>query len=166
MVKYSMYDCNSQPHTSLYDLMNKPQDNLSDLELKTPSGRAVVKKYMNWLRCLNVIRACHLLRLLNTADNVITVRWNNDPSMSFLTTTMFSLSYKPEFITERPCRIFCRFSGGPPGHTLEIISSLLNFIVDRVFHALLIHGAKKVDAWIIQALNYKEPLLLEGPVGA
>jgi hypothetical protein len=80
-----------------------------------------------------------------------------------LSTVISALTIKPEFLTARPCNTWCRFVGGPPGKECLVESSLLNFIVDRVLLAILKDGITAMDTKIVEALNFKEVLLLEGP---
>jgi len=171
-----MYDCSGEgaldnmADKALYLAPNPVRESLAELGLVTKDNKVInMEKYMNWLKCLNVAKLAFLARELGHEHDIITVRWDNDSQKkhSLLLTTVPALTIKPPFLAERPVRIYCEFKGGPPNKpAMEIRSSLLNFIVDRVFLALEKHGKKKVDAMIIQALNHRETLLLEGPVGA
>jgi len=166
----SMYDCSScddyrQSRDSVLYLPCHEEVQSKSTHIVLANGTMIdMQKYMRWLRCLDVTRASRLMVLLDDPWFTFYVKWgNNTTTTSLLNTVMSGLTIKPEFLSARPCNIWCRFLGGPPKNRRLVESSLLNFIVDRVFRAILKEGATAVDTKIIEALNYKETLLLKGP---
>lgn len=151
-----MYNCN---------LNDTIRSVFQDLEM-VPRAKGLIDfdKYENWLRLLSVSRAAYLLELLGCKWDAFYVKWNNSPDDSLLQTSIHALTIKPEFLSKRPQDIWCSFIGGPPSATMTIRSSLLNFIVDKVYQYILHHGLDLTDSLIIRALKHNEKLLLlEGP---
>lgn len=164
----SMYDCSDFERgegSVLYLPGIKGIKATNSRWMRLPNGEMLdLKKYMNWLRCLDVTRASCLIGLLDDQWYTFYVKWDNCLAESMLLNTVISaLTVKPEFLATRPCNIWCRFNGGPPGKDCIVESSLLNFIVDRVLLAILKDGVTTVDTKVVEALNSKEVLLLEGP---
>lgn len=164
----SMYDCSNFEKgegSVLYLPGTKGIKATNSRWMRLPNGEMVdLQKYMNWLRCLDVTRASRLISLLDDQWYIFYVKWDNRLAESMLLNTVISaLTVKPEFLAVRPCNIWCRFHGGPPGEYSIFESSLLNFIVDRVLVAILKNGITTVDTKIVEALNSKEVLLLKGP---
>jgi len=169
-----MYDCSGRlwdnPHiqhladTAVY----LPRH---DFGIGEPKRLIDFKKYENWLRCMTVTRAAYLLRNMGCESESVYVHWDNKGD-SLLMTSVAALAIKPQFLATRPRNIWCRFEGGPPNKGLgrrsvmNVTSSLLNYIVDRIYNHILRHGVEVTDAKIIAALNYAQPLLLEAPCGA
>lgn len=172
----SMYDCSgnnlSFDDPTLRTMADKavylPRH---DFGIYAPKGLIDFKKYENWLRCMSVSRAAYLLRSFQCENEAVYVHWDNKGD-SLLMTSISGLAIKPEFLAARPRNIWCRFEGGPPDtglrrkSVMNVTSSLLNYIVDRVYRHILHNGVETTDSKIIAALNYVEPLLLEAPCGA
>lgn len=151
-----MYDCSDTPGKVLH----LPFTQGWDLSL-IKAGSIDFTKYENWLRCMTVSRAAHLMKLLGQEWTTVYVHWDNNDTQLLFQTTVSSMSFKPSFIQTRPRRIWCAFLGGPPGKPKrEIKSSLLNFLVEQVYHHIVKHGEELTDAYIIESLNFKETLYL------
>lgn len=169
----SMYDCSGNgrlwdnPH--IQQMADKavylPRHNFGD-----PKGLIDFKKYENWLRCMTVTRAAYLMRSFKYENELFHVHWANKGD-SLVMTSITILSIKPKFLATRPRNIWCRFDGGPPDKksgkcVMNTTSSLLNYIVDRVYRYILHHGVEATDSRIIASLNYVQPLLLDAPCSA
>ena len=142
-----------------------------DFRINESKGLIDFKKYENWLRCMTITRAAYLMRNFGFENESFYVHWDNKNGSALLMTSIRALAIKPEFLAVRPRNIWCRFEGGPPGKELRksvmnTTSSLLNYIVDRVYRHILRKGIEDTDSRIIAALNYEQPLLLEAPCGA
>ena len=161
-----MYDCNmgSMMYLPAHETEPETKPEPEKFELNVDGKTVDGKKYLNWCRCLNVTKANHLITLMDDQWYCIHVKWANKPDAAgILTTVMSGLITKPEFLENLPCNIWCRFKGGPPDNETLYEASLLNYVVDRVFRKLFVYGEAYVDAAIIEALNFREKLLLEAP---
>ncbi len=159
----SMYDCSSDSIVQQESVLYLPRHDFGVCESKRLID---FKKYENWLRCMTVTRAAYLMRTMNCEWDPFYVYFDNKTGATLLQTTFAALATKPEFLIARPRKIWCSFSGGPPGQSRLIRTSLLNLIVDRIYHHIVQYGVEITDSKIIAALNYVQPLLLEAPCGA
>jgi hypothetical protein len=161
---WAMYDCNCNTKSMMYLPAHETKPEPVKFELNVDGKTIDGGKYLNWCRCLSVTKANHLITLMDDQWYCIHVKWANKPDAAgILTTVMSGLITKPEFLENLPCNIWCRFKGGPPDNETLYEASLLNYVVDRVFRKLFVYGEAYVDAMIIEALNFREKLLLEAP---
>ena len=133
-----------------------------DTRLVFETGLIDFKKYENWLRIMPLNHAAHLLQLLGYKLEILYVVKNH----VMLQTTLASISLEPQFLAKRPRNIPCTFTGGPRGRETMYRSSILNFIVDRIYRHIVTKGVEATDIKIVQALNFIEHLVVEGVGGA
>jgi len=163
-----MYDCSGND-----DHWDDPEvQRMADHALLIPDPSKVApnlggglidfKKYENWLRIMPLGHAANLLQLLGYKWDTLYVVKNK----IMLQTTLAALSFEPQFLAKRPRNIACTFAGGPHRGDALYRSSILNFIVDRIYTHIVTKGVEATDAKIVQALNFKDHLVVEGVASA
>lgn len=162
-----MYDCSGADHwddpevKKMADhalLIPNPMDTRPIFE----GGLIDFRKYENWLRIMTLTHSAYLLQLLGYNWATLYVVKNH----VMLQTTLNSLALEPEFLAKRPRNIPCTFTGGPRGCETLYRSSILNFVVDRIYMHIVTKGVEATDAKIVQALNFKDHLVLGASIDA